>query len=82
MRKTFVNSNVRHIITTSTHITMLSTAREGKYDTLKIELSSLTEEIKIHAVESQEEHGEKMAAIGADRKAIDKEMMRLMGLIK
>ena len=82
MRKTFVHNNVRHIVTESIHITMLSTAREGKYDTLKIELSSVKEEIKIFSVEAQEGHGEKMAAIGDDRKAIDKEMMRLMNLIK
>ena len=82
MRKTFVHNGVRHIVTSSTHITMLATASEGKYDTLKIELSSVKEEIKIFSVEEQTENGEKMAAIGADRKAIDREMLRLMGLIK
>lgn len=82
MRKTFVHNNVRHIITSSTHTTMLATAREGKYDTFSLVLSSVKEEIEIHSVEVQEEHGEKVAALGSQRKAIDKEMMRLMGLIK
>ena len=82
MRKTFVHENVRHIITSSSHITMLASAREGKYDTMKIVISSVKEEIRIHVTVDQEENGEKMAAIGANKTAIDKEMMRLMGLIK
>ena len=81
MRKTFVHNNIRHIITT-THTTMLAEAREGKYDTMKIVLSSVKEEIRIHVTVEQSSNGEKMAAIGAAKTAIDKEMMRLMGLIK
>jgi hypothetical protein len=81
MRQTFVHNGLRHIITT-THTTMLESAREGKYDTMKIVLSSVKEEIRIHVTVEQEENGEKMAAIGADKTAIDREMKRLMGLIK
>jgi len=82
MRKTFVSNGIRHIITTTTHVSMLKEAREGKYDTMNILLSSIKEEIRIHATVEQEEHGEKMAAIGAAKTAIDKEMMKLMNLIK
>jgi hypothetical protein len=82
MRKTFVANGIRHIITSTTHVSMLKEAREGKYDTMNILLYSVKEEIRIHATVEQEENGEKMAAIGNDRKAIDREMMRLMGLIK
>ena len=82
MRKTFVVNSVRHIITTTTHTRMLEDAREGKYDTMKIVLSSVKEEIRIHSVIEQSENGEKMATIGSAKTAIDNEMKRLMGLIK
>jgi hypothetical protein len=82
MRKTFVHNNVRHIITSTTHISMLESAREGKYDSMKIVLSSVKEEIRIHATVEQCGHGEKMAVIGSAKTAINREMMRLMGLIK
>jgi len=82
MRKTYVSNGIRHIITSTTHVSMLKEAREGKYETMKIVLSSVKEEIHIHATVEQEENGEKMAAIGAAKTAINKEMMRLMGLIK
>ena len=81
MRKTYVHNNIRHIITT-THTTMLADAREGKYDTMKIVLNTVKEEIQIHAVVEQCSHGEKMATIGSAKTSINKEMMRLMGLIK
>jgi hypothetical protein len=82
MRKTFVANGIRHIVTTTTHISMLESAREGKYDSMKILLSSVKEEIYIHATVEQEENGAKLAAIGTAKTAIDREMMRLMGLIK
>jgi len=77
-----VHENVRHVLTRTTHTSMLASAREGKYDTMKIVISSVREEIQIRATVEQCQHGEKMSAIGADKTAIDKEMMRLMGLIK
>jgi hypothetical protein len=82
MRKTFVSNGIRHIITTTTHVSMMEGAREGKYETMKIVLSSVKEEIRIYATVEQEENGAKLAAIGSNKTAIDKEMMRLMGLIK
>ena len=82
MRKTFVHNGIRHILTRTTHTSMLVEAREGKYETMTILLASVKEEIRIHATVEQCEHGEKLAAIGAAKTAIDKEMMRLMGLIK
>ena len=60
----------------------LSTAREGNQTVMKTVLSEIKEEIHLYATVEQCEHGEKIAAIGNDRKAIDREMMRLMGLIK
>ena len=38
--------------------------------------------IKISSISTEKENDEKMASIGADRKAIDREMSRLMNLIK
>ena len=60
----------------------LSNAREGSQTVMKTVLSEIKEEINIRCTVEQCEHGDKLAAIGNDRKAIDKEMMRLMGLIK
>jgi len=82
MRKTFVIENIRHIVTSTTHTTMLKDAHEGKYDTMKIAITKIKEEIRIHATVEQCENGDKMAAIGSAKTAIDTEMKRLMGLIK
>lgn len=82
MRKTFVVNSVRHIITTTSHTRMLEEAREAVYDTMKIAITEIKEEIRIHVTVEQCENGDKMAAIGSAKNAIDNEMKRLMGLIK
>jgi hypothetical protein len=70
-----------HIVN-NTRTFILSTAREGSQTVMKTVLSEIKEEIHLYSTVEQCEHGKKIAAIGNDRKAIDQEMRRLVGLIK
>lgn len=65
-------------------IRTVNTVRNTTNSLTGMHLSEWMEEvnIKISFITEEKENDNKMAAIGASRKAIDHEMMRLMNLIK